>query len=104
MEHGEAIGFSSGNPWITGGISVGSPELARTGRPIKPPVNYRLEPLSSRPLFSVTRRISTAAAGCDRDRIQRVALASRENLLLKQTEELLQQNDCGPGHAEREMT
>ncbi len=25
-------------------------------------------------------------------------------LKLKQTEELLQQNDSGPGHAEREMT
>jgi len=32
-----------------------------------------------------------------------VGLASRENLVLKQTEELLQQNDGGPGH-EREMT
>jgi len=83
---------------------VGSPELARTGGPIWPPVNYRPEPLSSRPLFPVTRWISTSAAGCDRDRIQRVALASRENLVLKQTEELLQQNDCGPGRPEREMT
>jgi len=35
--------------------------------------------------------------------VKRVVLALRENVVLKQTEELLQQNDCGPGHAEREM-
>jgi len=83
---------------------VGPPELARTGGPIEPPVNYRPEPRSSRSLFPVTRWISTSAAGCDRDRIQRVALASRRNLVLKQTDELLQQNDCRPGRAERELT
>ena len=55
MEHGEAIGFSSVIHSLPEGFQWGPPELARTGGPIKPPVNYRPEPLSSRPLFPVTR-------------------------------------------------
>ena len=83
---------------------MGPPAMDRTGGPIEPPVNYRPE-LSVPPAVSGNpAEISASAAGCDRDGIQRVALASRENLMLKQMEELLQPNDCGPGHAEREMT